>query len=129
MALMFEVLDSAADPLIGRFNWRGHRLRRGLAAICDIVVAAEDASFAFTDGEARHPAGRHCAVRARQYRPLGGARAVPDRGRDSRARRSRELGLVHADRHRPTTRNRIHREDVNDLLISAPRRLVAARSR
>ena len=61
-----------------------HRRRRGAARV------------RLHRGEARHPAGGDLAVRAREDRPVGGARAVPDRARASRPRARREIGLVHA---------------------------------
>src|SRR5439155_4760645 len=49
MARMFEVLDRLPIPLIGRIHGAALGGGAGLAAVCDIVVAAEDASFAFTE--------------------------------------------------------------------------------
>ena len=49
MARMFEALDTLPIPLIGRVHGAALGGGVGLAAVCDIVVAAEDAMFAFTE--------------------------------------------------------------------------------
>src|SRR5262245_25475303 len=48
MARMFEALDTMPIPLIGRIHGAALGGGVGLAAVCDIVVAAEDAFFALT---------------------------------------------------------------------------------
>ena len=78
-ALMLERLDTLPVPVIGRVHGAALGGGVGLAAVCDIVVAAEDAVFGLTRSEARHPAGRHLAVRRSQDWRLGRARAVPHR--------------------------------------------------
>ena len=78
-------------PLIGRIHGAALGGGSGLAAVCDVVVAADDAVFGFTEVDARHPAGDDLAVRRAEDRPVGRARAVPDRRallRRARARRS-----------------------------------------
>jgi methylglutaconyl-CoA hydratase len=49
MAAMFEALDQLPVPLIGRVHGTALGGGVGLAAVCDIVVAAEDAVFGFTE--------------------------------------------------------------------------------
>ena len=65
---MLERLDTLPVPLIGRIQGAALGGGVGLAAVCDIVVAAEDAVFALQRGEAGHPAGRDLAVRAAEDR-------------------------------------------------------------
>jgi len=48
-ALMFHELDSLPVPLIGRVHGAALGGGAGLAAVCDVVVAAEDAIFGFTE--------------------------------------------------------------------------------
>jgi methylglutaconyl-CoA hydratase len=48
-ALMFEVLNTLPIPLIGRIHGAALGGGVGLAAVCDIVVAADDAVFGFTE--------------------------------------------------------------------------------
>ena len=46
---MFRELDQLPVPLIGRIHGAAIGGGSGLAAVCDIVVAAEDAVFGFTE--------------------------------------------------------------------------------
>jgi methylglutaconyl-CoA hydratase len=48
-ASMFLALDSLPVPVIGRIHGAALGGGAGLAAICDVVVAAEDAMFGFTE--------------------------------------------------------------------------------
>ncbi len=48
---MFEVLDALPVPLIGRIHGAALGGGIGLAAVCDIVVAADDAVFGFTEAK------------------------------------------------------------------------------
>ena len=126
MARMFEALDrcrfrSSAASMAPR-----SAAGVGLAAVCDIVVAAEDAVVRVHRGEARHPAGGDLAVRAREDRPVGGARAVPDRGAiRGRARQGDRPGPCG----RRPTRISIgsSRSTSNDLVTSAPEAVAAAK--
>ena len=49
MAAMFDALDRLPVPLIGRVHGAALGGGAGLAAVCDIVVAADDAVFGFTE--------------------------------------------------------------------------------
>ena len=49
MADMFYALDTLAVPLVGRVHGAALGGGAGLAAVCDIVIAAEDAVFGFTE--------------------------------------------------------------------------------
>ena len=49
MTAMFQALDSVPVPVIGRVQGAALGGGAGLAAVCDIVVAAEDAQFGFTE--------------------------------------------------------------------------------
>lgn len=51
MAAMFQALDTLPIPLIGRVHGAALGGGAGLAAVCDIVVAAEDAIFGFTEAK------------------------------------------------------------------------------
>ena len=53
MARMFQALDRLPVPVIGRVHGAALGGGAGLAAICDIVVAAENTLFGFTEVEAR----------------------------------------------------------------------------
>lgn len=49
IADLFEKLDTVPVPLIGRVHGAAIGGGSGLAAVCDVVVAAEDAVFGFTE--------------------------------------------------------------------------------
>lgn len=49
MSRMFTALNDLAVPLIGRIQGAALGGGAGLAAVCDIVVAADDAMFGFTE--------------------------------------------------------------------------------
>ena len=95
MASMFEALDNLAIPLIGRVHGAALGGGAGLTAVCDIVVAAEDTSFGFTEAKLGIlPAVispfvvRKIGVSAARELFLTAARFS--------AARARDIGLVHA---------------------------------
>src|SRR5438552_14724074 len=95
MARMFEALDRLPIPLIGRIHGAALGGGAGLAAICDIVVAAEDAAFAFTEVKLGIlPAVISPFVLAKIGRSA--ARELFLTGSRFSAMRAMELGLVHA---------------------------------
>src|SRR5207253_11375626 len=49
LAALFQALDQLPIPLIGRVHGAALGCGAGLAAVCDIVVAAEDTAFGFTE--------------------------------------------------------------------------------
>ena len=125
MARMFAALDALPIPLIGRVHGAALGGGVGLAAVCDIVVAAEDAAFAFTEVKlgilpavispyAIAKIGRSAA----RELFLTGARFSADR--------AREIGLVHAVAH-PTQLDRVIAKYVNDLATSGPEAVAAAK--
>jgi methylglutaconyl-CoA hydratase len=94
MAAMFEALDALPIPLVGRVHGAALGGGAGLAAVCDIVVAAEDAVFGFTEVKLGIlPAVispfvvRKIGVSAARELFLTGARFGADR--------ARQIGLVH----------------------------------
>ena len=50
-ARMYEALDSLPIPLVGRIQGAALGGGAGLAAVCDIAVAADDAVFGFTEAK------------------------------------------------------------------------------
>ena len=70
MSAMFLALDTLPVPLVGRVHGAALGGGAGLAAVCDIVVAAEDAIWIHEEaGSCRG----HFAVRGREDRAVGGA--------------------------------------------------------
>lgn len=95
MAAMFNALDTLPIPLIGRVHGAALGGGTGLATVCDIVVAADDAVFGFTEAKLGilpaviSPfAVRKIGVSAARELFLTAARFSSARAKD--------LGLVHA---------------------------------
>ena len=125
MAAMFHALDTLPIPLIGRIHGAALGGGTGLAAVCDIVVAADDSVFGFTEAKLGilpaviSPfAVRKIGVSAARELFLTAARFP--------ATRARELGLVHAvvpEAALDATVDSVVRE----LLTSAPEAIAAAK--
>ena len=92
---MFQALDTLPVPLIGRVHGAALGGGAGLAAVCDIVVAAEDAVFGFTEVKLGIlPAVISPFVVAKIGQSA--ARELFLTGARFSAARAREIGLVHA---------------------------------
>src|ERR1041385_5405780 len=92
---MFRELDHLPVPLIGRIQGAAIGGGSGLAAVCDIVVAAEDAVFGFTEVKLGViPAVISPYALAKIGRSA--ARELFLTGGRFSAARAREIGLVHA---------------------------------
>lgn len=95
MARMFSALDSLPMPVIGRIHGAALGGGSGLAAVCDIVVADEDAVFGFTEVKLGIlPAVISPYALAKLGRSA--ARELFLTGMRFGAHRAREIGLVHA---------------------------------
>src|SRR5204862_8036570 len=118
MARMFEALDRLPIPLVGRVLGAALGGGAGLAAVCDIVVAAEDASFAFTEVKLGIlPAVISPFVLAKIGRSA--ARELFLTGARFGAARAKEIGLVPAVAPADEL-DRIVAKHVHDLLTYAP---------
>jgi methylglutaconyl-CoA hydratase len=92
---MFEALDAMPVPLIGRVHGAALGGGAGLAAVCDIVVAADDAVFGFTEAK--------LGIVPAVISPFAVARIGPPAARELfltaarfSAARAKEIGLVNA---------------------------------
>ncbi|MGE0702830.1 MAG: enoyl-CoA hydratase-related protein [Vicinamibacterales bacterium] len=95
LAAMLAALNRLRVPLIGRIHGAALGGGSGLAAICDIVVAAEDAVFGFTEVKLGIvPAVISPFVLAKIGRSA--ARELFLTGARFDATRAREIGVVHA---------------------------------
>jgi methylglutaconyl-CoA hydratase len=95
LAAMLDALDRLPVPLIGRVHGAALGGGVGLAAVCDIVVAAADAVFGFTEVKL----GILPAVISPYALAKIGASAARElflTGARFPAARAREIGLVHA---------------------------------
>lgn len=125
MARMFEALDTLPIPLIGRIHGAALGGGVGLAAVCDIVVAADDVAFAFTEVKL----GILPAVISPYAIAKIGASAARElfmTGARFSAERAKEIGLVHAVAGTGEL-DRMVAKHVNDLLTSGPEAVSAAK--
>ena len=126
LARMFEALDRLPIPLVGRVHGAALGGGVGLAAVCDIVVAAEDAVFGFTEVKLGIlPA----VISPFVLRKIGesAARELFLTGARFSAARAREIGLVHAVADEAQL-DRVVAKSVNDLLTSGPEAVSAAKA-
>jgi methylglutaconyl-CoA hydratase len=125
MSRLFEALDHLPIPLIGRVHGAALGGGVGLAAVCDIVVAAEDAAVAFTEVKLGIvPAVISPYAIAKIGRSA--ARELFLTGARFSAARAKEIGLVHAVVEESEL-DRVIAKYVNDLLTSAPGAVAAAK--
>lgn len=94
MAALFAALDQLPVPLVGRVHGAALGGGAGLTAVCDVVVAAEDAVFGFTEVKLGIvPAVISPYVLAKIGRSA--ARALFLTGARFDAARAQRIGLVH----------------------------------
>ncbi len=94
MAEMFEALDTLPKPLVGVVHGAALGGGTGLAAVCDIVIAADDALFGFTEVKLGIlPA----VISPYSVAKIGAshARALFLTGERFTAQRAKDIGLVH----------------------------------
>jgi methylglutaconyl-CoA hydratase len=95
MARMFATIDQLPAPVIGRIQGAALGGGAGLAAVCDIVVASDDALFGFTETKLGIlPAVISPFALAKIGRSA--ARELFLTGARFTAPRAKEIGLVHA---------------------------------
>ncbi len=95
LSAMFRSIDDLPLPVVGRIHGAAVGGGAGLAAVCDIVVAEQDASFGFTEVKL----GLIPAVTSSFLLPRIGASAARElflTGARFSAARAYEIGLVHA---------------------------------
>jgi methylglutaconyl-CoA hydratase len=125
MADMFLALDSLPLPLIGRIHGAALGGGAGLAAVCDIVVAADTALFGFTEAK--------LGILPAVISPFAVAKIGPSAARELfltaarfPASRAREIGLAHAVVPEAALETAVDGY-VSELLSSAPDALAAAK--
>jgi methylglutaconyl-CoA hydratase len=125
LARMLELLDSLPVPLIARVHGAALGGGVGLIAVCDIVVAAEDAVFAFSEAKLGIlPAVISPYVLAKIGESA--ARELFLTGARFDAIRARELGLVHRIVPEASLDEAVDAY-VRDVLTSAPTAVSAAK--
>ncbi len=95
VARMFHAVHSCSRPVIARVQGDAFGGGVGLAAACDIVVAAEAAHFRVVGSAARHRRGHHLAAPRARHGCAPGRALHAHRAKNSRASQARALGLVH----------------------------------
>lgn len=95
MSAMFSALDTLPIPLIGRVHGAALGGGTGLAAVCDIVVAADDAVFGFTEAKLGILPAVISPFAVRKI-GISAARELFLTGARFSATRAQQLGLVHA---------------------------------
>lgn len=122
---MFDALNAIPIPLVGRVHGAALGGGAGLAAVCDIVVAAEDALFGFTEAK--------LGIVPAVISPFTVAKIGASAARElfvSAARfsamRAREIGLVHRVVPQADLDETID-AIVADLLTSAPGAIAGAK--
>jgi methylglutaconyl-CoA hydratase len=125
MADMFHALDILPLPLVGRVHGAALGGGAGLAAICDIVVAAENAVFGFTEAK--------LGILPAVISPFAMAKIGVSAARElflTAARftavRAREVGLVHAVVPESELDSTVDAY-VRELISSGPEAVVAAK--
>lgn len=126
LGAMFDALNALPIPLIGRIQGAALGGGAGLAAICDIVVAADDAVFGFTETK--------LGILPAVISPYVVAKIGQSAARELfltaarfSAARAREIGLVHAVVPAVDLDNTIDAY-VRELVTSAPRAIAGAKS-
>lgn len=94
MEAMFRALYDLPQPLIGRINGAALGGGAGLAAVCDVVIAAADATFGFPEVRLGLAPAVISPYVVRKVGPSF-ARCMFVTGERFDARRAREAGLVH----------------------------------
>ncbi len=92
-ASMFNALDRLPVPLIGRVHGAALGGGSGLAAVCDVVVAADDAQFGFTEVVLGILPAMISPYVVRKI-GIGSARELCLSGTRFTAARAKEIGLV-----------------------------------
>jgi methylglutaconyl-CoA hydratase len=122
---MFAALNALPLPLVGRVQGAALGGGAGLAAVCDVVIAAEDAFFGFTEvklGILPSVIAPYAVAKIGQ----SAARELFLTGARFSAERAKEIGLVHAIAPEADL-DRVVGKYINDLLTSGPRAVATAK--
>jgi methylglutaconyl-CoA hydratase len=125
MSAMFQALDTLPVPLVGRVHGAALGGGCGLAAVCDIVMAAEDAVFGFTEARLGILPAVISPFALAQIGRTAARELFLTAARFS-AERAREIGLVHAVVPEPGLDAAVDGY-VRELISSAPGAIAAAK--
>jgi methylglutaconyl-CoA hydratase len=122
---MFAALNALPIPLIGRIQGAALGGGAGLAAICDIVIAAEDVIFGFTEvklGILPAVISPYAIAKIGQ----SAARELFLTGARFSATRAKEIGLAHVVVDEADL-DRVVAKYINDILTAGPQAVTAAK--
>ena len=126
LARMYSRLDTLPFPLVGCVHGAALGGGSGLAAVCDIVIAARDAAFGFTEVR--------LGIVPAVISPFVVAKVGPSAARELfltgarfSAERAREIGLVHAVVEPDALDDEVRRV-VDAVLASGPQAVAAAKA-
>ena len=126
LARMLETLDTLPVPLVGRVHGAALGGGAGLVAVCDIVVAADDAAFGFTEVKLGIIPAVISPYVVHKIGPSA-ARELFLTGARFSAKRARRIGLVHAVV--PSTElDEAVEAYVDELLTGSPDAITAAKA-
>jgi methylglutaconyl-CoA hydratase len=122
---MFAALNTLPIPLIGRIHGAALGGGAGLAAVCDIAIAADDTMFGFTEvklGILPAVISPYAIAKIGQ----SAARELFLTGARFSAARAKEIGLIHATGEE-TELDRIVAKYTHDVLTAGPEAVAAAK--
>ena len=126
LARMLETLDTLPVPLIGRVHGAALGGGAGLVAVCDIAIAADDATFGFTEAKLGIIPSVISPYVLQKIGPSAARELFLTAGRFS-ANRAQRIGLVHRVVAEADLDGAIE-ECVQEVLTSAPGAIAAAKS-
>lgn len=126
LARMMETLDTLPVPLIGRVHGAALGGGAGLVAVCDIAIAADDATFGFTEVKLGIIPAVISPYVLQKIGPSA-ARELFLTGSRFSAKRARRMGLIHKIVPESDLDSAVD-ECVQEVLSSAPGAIAAAKA-
>ncbi len=126
LARMLETLDTLPVPLIGRVHGAALGGGAGLVAVCDIAIAADDATFGFTEAKLGIIPAVISPYVVQKIGPAAARELFLTASRFN-AKRARRMGLVHKIVPESDLDSAVD-ECVQEVLSSAPGAIAAAKA-
>jgi methylglutaconyl-CoA hydratase len=126
LARMLETLDTLPVPLIGRVHGAALGGGAGLVAVCDIAIAAKDATFGFTEAKLGIIPAVISPYVVQKIGPSAARELFMTAGRFN-AKRARRMGLIHRIVPESDLDSAVD-EYVQEILSSAPGAIAAAKA-
>ena len=126
LARMLETLDTLPVPLIGRVHGAALGGGAGLVAVCDIAIAADDATFGFTEAKLGIIPAVISPYVVQKIGPSAARELFLTASRFN-AKRARRIGLIHKIVPESDLDSAVD-ECVQEVLSSAPGAIAAAKA-